>query len=152
MHKCTIAIVTVHICTVTVACAFNILIIFSLSLSLLSLSLSPDSLLVSALTSSHSHFSSFAVTLTSLPFPHASTTAGQTMPPLLPIIKPSLSPLSLFLNFITFLPILFVGVGILRFWSDLVGEHGIIFVGVDFGESRRRLQSTFIAAAEEDHA
>ena len=152
MHKCTIAIVTVHICTVTVTCAFNILIIFSLSLSLLSLSLSPDSLLVSALTSSHSHFSSFAVTLTSLPFPHASTTADQTMPPLPSIIKPSLSPLSLFLSFITFLPILFVGVGILRFWSDLVGKHGIFFVSVDFGESRRRLQSTFIAAAEEDHA
>ena len=28
MHKCTSATVTVHICTVTVACAFNILVFF----------------------------------------------------------------------------------------------------------------------------
>ena len=34
VHKCTIATVTVHICTVIVALAFNILMIFSLSLSL----------------------------------------------------------------------------------------------------------------------
>ena len=94
---------------------------------LLSLSLSPDSLFVSALTSPHSPFSSFALTLT--------IAVGQTMPPLPPIIKTSLSPLSLFLSFITFSSILFVGVGILRFWSDLAEEHGIIFIGVDFGKS-----------------
>ena len=29
MHKCTSATVTIHICTVTVACAFNILVFFS---------------------------------------------------------------------------------------------------------------------------
>ena len=28
VHKCTSATVTVHICTVTVACAFNILVFF----------------------------------------------------------------------------------------------------------------------------
>ena len=73
------------------------------------------------------------------------------MPPLPPIIKPSLSPLSLFLSFITFSPILFVGVGILRFWSDLAGEHGVIFVNVYFDESWRRLRSsTFAVTAEED--
>ena len=38
MHKCTIATITVHICTVTIVCAFNILII-SDSLFLFSLSL-----------------------------------------------------------------------------------------------------------------
>ena len=32
MHLCTIAIVTVHICTVTIAYAFNILLVFFLSL------------------------------------------------------------------------------------------------------------------------
>ena len=42
VHKCTIATVIVYICTVIVACAFNILTIFSLSWSLL-LSLSPYS-------------------------------------------------------------------------------------------------------------
>ena len=52
VHLCTIATVTVHIYTVTVACAFNNLLFFSL-LSLLSLSLSPYSLLVSTLTSPH---------------------------------------------------------------------------------------------------
>ena len=31
VHLCTIATVTVHICTVTVACPFNILLVFSLS-------------------------------------------------------------------------------------------------------------------------
>ena len=36
VYKYTIATITMHICTVTVACVFNILIIFSLSLSLLS--------------------------------------------------------------------------------------------------------------------
>ena len=84
VYKYTIATVTMHICTVTIACVCNILIIFF-------------SLLVSALTSPHSPFSSFAFTLTYFPFPHASIAAGQTMPPLPPIIKPSFSPLSLFL-------------------------------------------------------
>ena len=82
VYKYKIATVTVHICAVTITCVFNILIIFSFSLSLLS---------------PHSLFFSFALTLTSLPFPHASIATGQTMPPLPPIIKPSLSPLSLFL-------------------------------------------------------
>nr|POF11273.1 hypothetical protein CFP56_59095 [Quercus suber] len=44
------------------------------------------------------------------------------------------------------------GVWILRFWLDLVREHGIVSVGVDFGESRRRLRSTFATTVEEDHA
>ena len=51
VYKYTIATVTVHICTIIVACVFNILIIFSYSWSLLSLLLSPNSLLVSTLTS-----------------------------------------------------------------------------------------------------
>ena len=41
------------------------------------------------------------------------------------------------------------GVWILRFRLDLAGEHGIVVVvvvGVDFGESWRRLRSTFAAA------
>ena len=42
VHICTFATITVHMCTITVALAFNILIIFCLSLSLL-LSLSPYS-------------------------------------------------------------------------------------------------------------
>ena len=51
VHLCTIAIVTMHICTVTVALAFIILLVFSLSfsLSLGLLSLSPHS---------HCHWSS----------------------------------------------------------------------------------------------
>ena len=81
MHLCTIATVTVHICTVTVTYAFNILLIFFSLLYLLSLSLSPDSLLFSALTLPHSPFFSFALTLT--------TATGQTMPPL-PPVKPCL--------------------------------------------------------------
>ena len=93
VYKYTITTITVHICMITIACVFNILIIFSLSCSLLSFS--PNSLLVSALT--HSPFSSFALTLTSLLFPHAFIVADQTMHSLPPIIKPSLSPLSLFL-------------------------------------------------------
>ena len=106
------------------------------------LSLSSDSLFISALTSPHSPFSSFALTVTIV--------VGQTMPPLLLIIKTSLSPLSLFLSFITFSSILFVGVGILRFWSDLAKEHGVVFIGVDFDKSWRRLWSIFAAAVEED--
>ena len=40
------------------------------------------------------------------------------------------------------------GVWILRFRLDLAGEHGVVVgvVGVDFGESWRRLRSTFAAA------
>ena len=109
---------------------------------LLSLSLSPDSLFVSSLTSPHSPFSSIALTLT--------IAVGQTMPPLPPIIKTSLSPLSLFLSFITFSSILFVGVGILTFWSNLAEEHGVVFIGIDFGKSWRRLWSIFAATVEED--
>ena len=109
---------------------------------LLSLSLLPDFLFVSALTSPHSPFSSFALTLT--------IAIGQTMPLLPPIIKTSLSPLSLFLSFITFSSILFVDVGILRFWLDLTEEHGVVFIGVDFSKSWRRLWSIFTAAVEED--
>ena len=48
------------------------------------------------------------------------------------------------------MPILFVGVGILRFWSDLAREHGAVFVGVYFGESWRKLLSTFAVTTEED--
>ena len=53
VHLCTIATVTVHICTVTIACPFNILLVFFSLLAMLSLSLSPDSLFVFALTSPH---------------------------------------------------------------------------------------------------
>ena len=56
VHLCTIATVTVHICTVTVACPFNILLVFFSPLAMLSLSLSPDSLFVSAFTSPQSPF------------------------------------------------------------------------------------------------
>ena len=58
MHKCTIATVTVHICTATVACAFNILII---SDSLLFFSLfficktNPPSHVLSSSDTTHSH-------------------------------------------------------------------------------------------------
>ena len=105
VYKYTIATVTMYICTVTVACVFNILIIFSLSLSLLSphlthpfphlLSLSPISL-SSCLHCRRSNHASIAanhqtLTLTSFPFPHASATVDQTMPPLPSIIKPLLS-------------------------------------------------------------
>ena len=101
VHLCTVAI-----CTVTVAYAFNILLVFFLSLvSTLTLTeLSPY--LYSHLTSlplflicSHSHHYCRSN--------HASIAAGQTMPSLPPI-----------LSFITFSPIFFVGVEILRFWSD----------------------------------
>ena len=44
VYKCISAIVTVHICTVTVALTFNILVIFPLSLSLVALTLTPLSL------------------------------------------------------------------------------------------------------------
>ena len=67
VYKYTIATVTVHICTITVACVFNILIIFSLSMSLLSPHLTH-------------------------PFPHLLSLSPIflfLMPPLLPI-KPSL--------------------------------------------------------------
>ena len=52
VHLFTIATVNVHIYTVTVACAFNILLVFSLSC----LCSHSHSLLVSALTSPHSPF------------------------------------------------------------------------------------------------
>ena len=58
VHKCTIATVTVHICTATVACAFNILII---SDSLLFFSLfficktNPPSHVLSSSDTTHSH-------------------------------------------------------------------------------------------------
>ena len=81
MHLCTIVTITVHICTVTVAYAFNILLVFSLSLvSALTLTLTGLSL-VTAFTSPHYPFSSFALTLT--------TVTSQTMPPLSPV-KPYL--------------------------------------------------------------
>ena len=44
------------------------------------------------------------------------------------------------------------GVWILRFWLDLAREHGVVIIGVDFSDSRRRLWSTFAATVEEDHA
>ena len=101
VHLCTVATVTVH--------TFNILLVFfSLSLvTALTLTLTGLSpYLCSHLTSlplflicSHSHHCCRSN--------HASIAAGQTMPSLPPI-----------LSFITFLPIFFVGVGILRFWSD----------------------------------
>ena len=56
VHLCTIATVTVHICMVTVACPFNILLVFSSLLAMLSLSPSPNSLFVYALTSPQSPF------------------------------------------------------------------------------------------------
>ena len=112
VHICTVATVTVHICTITVAYAFNILLVFSLSLvSALTLTLTLTLTRLSPYLCSH---------LTSLPLflicshshhccrsNHASIAASQTMPSLPPI-----------LSFITFSLIFFVGVGILRFWSD----------------------------------
>ena len=81
MHLCTIVTITVHICTVTVAYAFNILLVFFLSLvSALTLTLTGLSL-VTAFTSPHYPFSSFALTLI--------TVTSQTMPPLSPV-KPYL--------------------------------------------------------------
>ena len=40
----------------------------------------------------------------------------------------------------------------MRFWSNFAREHGVVGVGVDFGESQRRLRSTFATTPEEDHA
>ena len=99
VYKYTIATVTMHICTVTVACVFNILIIFSLSLSLLSphlthpfphlLSLSPISLFLMPplppvkpclhcrqSSNPHSHLSSFSSCLHYRRSNHASTAVG----------------------------------------------------------------------------
>ena len=113
MHLCTIATVTVHICTVTIAYVFNILLVFFLSLvSTLTFTLTGLSpCLCSHLPSlplflicSHSHHCCRSN--------HASIVAGQTMPSLL-----------LILSFITFSPIFFVGVRILRFWSDPLKRH-----------------------------
>ena len=67
-----------YICTVTVACVFNILIIFSLSLSLLSLSPCLCSHLTSLslfLICCHSHLSPFSSCLHYCRSNHASTTA-----------------------------------------------------------------------------
>ena len=47
MHKCTSTTITMHICTVTIALAFNILVFFFLSHCLWLLSLSPHSLFFS---------------------------------------------------------------------------------------------------------
>ena len=126
-----------QICTVTVACAYNILIVFSLSfvLSLTSLSftfhhwraqLSFFHLINLACSSFHRPPRS-----KSSPSPTRSSRPSHRTSPLTTSIR-------------------FVGVRILRFWSNLVGEHGIVLVGVYFDESWRRLQSTFAVAAEED--
>ena len=113
VHFCTIATLTVHICMVIVAYAFNILLVFFLSLvSALTLTLTELShCLCSHLTSlplflicSHSHHCCRSN--------HASIAAGQTMPSLPPI-----------LSFITFSLIFFVAVRILRFWSDPLKRH-----------------------------
>ena len=102
-----------HICTVTVTYAFNILLIFSLSLvSALILTLTElYPCLYFHLTSlplflicSHSHHCCRSN--------HASIATSQTMPSLPPI-----------LSFITFSPIFFVDVGILRFWSNPLKRH-----------------------------
>ena len=53
IHKCTIASVTVHIYTVIVVLAFNILVIFSLSLSLVALTLTSLSIFLIWSTSNH---------------------------------------------------------------------------------------------------
>ena len=69
MHECKIATIAVHICTVTVALVFNILVIFFLSLSLL-LSLSPHSSFFSfdqhQTTATRSLIKSPLITLTSV--------------------------------------------------------------------------------------
>ena len=95
------------------AYAFNILLVFFLSLvSALTLTLTGLSpCLCSHLTSlplflicSHSHHCCRSN--------QASIATSQTMPSLLPI-----------LSFIIFSPIFFVGIGILRFWSDPLKQH-----------------------------
>ncbi|XP_030964726.1 uncharacterized protein LOC115985994 [Quercus lobata] len=43
------------------------------------------------------------------------------------------------------------GVWILRFWSDLAKEHGVVIVDVNFDESWRGLRSTFTTAAGTRH-
>ena len=122
---------------VTVACAYNILIVFSLS-SVLSLT---------SLSFTFHHWR------TQLSFFHLISLACSSFhrPPR---SKPSSSPIrSSRLSHRTSpstTSIRFVDVRILRFWSDLAGEHGVVFIGVYFGESWRRLRSTFAVAAEED--
>ena len=121
---------------VTVACAYNILIVFLSPLYWVS----PLSIF---------HISS----RTALSFFHLISLACSSFhrPPR---SKPSSSPIrSSRLSHRTSpstTSIRFVDVRILRFWSDLAGEHGVVFIGVYFGESWRRLRSTFAVAAEED--
>ena len=67
IHKCTIASVIVHICTVIVALAFNILVIFFLSLSLVTLTLTSFSVFLIWSTSNHCRQST-----------HPNTTTDQT--------------------------------------------------------------------------
>ena len=133
-----VATVPVQICTDTVACAYNLLIVFFLSsvLSLTSFSLSH--FIIDAHTLSFFHLISLACSSFRRP----------------PRSKPSLSPTRSsrpsHRTSPSTMPIRFVGVRILRFWSDLAREHGVVFVNVYFGESWRRLRSTFAIAVEED--
>ena len=127
------------ICTVTVACAYNILINF----------FSPP-----LCTESHLplfHISS--LTHTALSFFHLISLACSSFRRSLrskPSPSPTRSSRPSHRTSPSTTPIHFVGVRILRFWSDLVGEHGVVFVGIYFGESWRRLRSNFAVTAEED--
>ena len=119
VHLCTIATVTWHICTVTVAYAFNILLVF--------FSLSLVSALILTLTGLYpclcSHLPSLPLFLICFHSHHccrsnhASIATSQTMPSLQPI-----------LSFITFSPIFFVDIGILRFWSDPLKRHDDVMI------------------------
>ena len=126
-----------QICTVTVACAYNILIVFSLSsvLSLTSLSF----------TFHHwraqlSFFHLIGLACSSFRRPSRSKLSPSPTRSSRPSHRTSPSNM----------PIHFVGVRILRFWSDLAEEHGIIFASIYFGKSWRRLRSTFAVVAEKD--
>ena len=142
VHLYIISTVTVHIYTVIVACAFNILLVFSLSY---------------LCSHSHSHLT-LSLSLLSPhltpPFPHLLSLSPLPSVKLCLHYRRSSNPHShlspFFPSFITFLPILFVNIGILRFWSDLAREYGVVFVGVDFDESWKRLRSTFVATTEEN--
>ena len=121
---------------VTVACAYNILIVFLSPLYWVS----PLSIFHISSRTALSFFHLISLACSSFRWsPRSKPSPSPTRSS-----KPShrTSPLTT--------PILFVSVGILRFWLDLVGEHGVVFVGVYFGKSWRRLRSTFVVTAEED--
>ena len=126
-----------QICTVTIACAYNRLIVFSLSS-------------VPCLTSLSFTFHHWCAQLSFFHLIRLACSSFRRPPRSKPSPSPTRSSRPSHRTSPSTTPIHFVGVRILRFWSDLVGEHGVVFVGIYFGESWRRLRSNFAVTAEED--